>query len=37
MITRNTRTQCQYCRFQKCKFVGMAVKGKMTMIHCCFI
>ncbi|CAF1622127.1 unnamed protein product, partial [Adineta ricciae] len=26
VITRNTRTQCQYCRFQKCKFVGMTVK-----------
>ncbi|UJR30567.1 hypothetical protein I4U23_018096 [Adineta vaga] len=27
LITRNTRTQCQYCRFQKCKSVGMTVKG----------
>ncbi|CAF0931697.1 unnamed protein product [Didymodactylos carnosus] len=26
IITRNTRTQCQYCRFQKCKMVGMTVK-----------
>ncbi|CAF1146014.1 unnamed protein product [Adineta steineri] len=26
MITRNTRTQCQYCRFQKCKLIGMTVK-----------
>jgi hypothetical protein len=27
MITRNTRTQCQYCRFQKCKTIGMTIKG----------
>ena len=27
MITRNTRTQCQYCRFQKCQVIGMTVKG----------
>ena len=27
MITRNTRTQCQYCRFQKCQMIGMTVKG----------
>ncbi|CAF1352745.1 unnamed protein product [Adineta steineri] len=26
MITRNTRTQCQYCRFQKCRIIGMTVK-----------
>ncbi|CAF4228335.1 unnamed protein product, partial [Rotaria magnacalcarata] len=26
IITRNTRTQCQYCRFQKCKIIGMTVK-----------
>ncbi|CAF0790510.1 unnamed protein product [Rotaria sp. Silwood1] len=26
IITRNNRTQCQYCRFQKCKTIGMTVK-----------
>ena len=31
MITRNTRTQCQYCRFQKCQMIGMTVKG-LTLI-----
>jgi hypothetical protein len=27
MITRNIRAQCQYCRFQKCKTIGMTIKG----------
>ncbi len=32
MITRNTRTQCQYCRFQKCQIIGMTVKGLIRLI-----
>jgi hypothetical protein len=32
MITRNTRTQCQYCRFQKCQIIGMTVKGLVRLI-----
>ncbi len=28
VIVRTTRTQCQYCRFKKCKEVGMTINGK---------
>jgi hypothetical protein len=27
LITRNTRTQCQFCRFQKCQIIGMTING----------
>ncbi|XP_070577168.1 nuclear receptor subfamily 1 group D member 2-like [Ptychodera flava] len=30
VINKQTRTQCQYCRFQKCLSVGMARKGART-------
>ena len=26
-ITRNTRTRCQYCRYDKCKSIGMLLPG----------
>ena len=31
VIVRTTRTQCQYCRFQKCKEVGMTINGKYNL------
>ncbi|XP_070577174.1 uncharacterized protein [Ptychodera flava] len=30
VINKQTRTQCQYCRLQKCSSVGMARKGART-------
>ena len=33
LITRTTRTQCQYCRYAKCIQVGMKLSGKELCIH----
>lgn len=33
LINRETRTQCQYCRYKKCKEVGMTNSG----INCNFL
>lgn len=33
LITRTTRTQCQYCRYAKCVEVGMKLSGKNNLRH----
>ncbi len=33
IIARATRTQCQYCRYKKCKEVGMTINGWWCMIQ----
>jgi hypothetical protein len=30
LITRTTRTQCQFCRYRKCIEVGMKITGKFS-------
>jgi hypothetical protein len=30
LITRTTRTQCQYCRYTRCIEVGMKLSGRLT-------
>jgi hypothetical protein len=33
VILRSTRTQCQYCRFKKCKEVGMTTSDYFLVIR----
>ncbi len=33
IITRTTRTQCQYCRYTKCIEVGMKLSGKFLSYY----
>jgi hypothetical protein len=33
LITRTTRTQCQYCRYTKCIKVGMKLSGNYFLFY----
>jgi hypothetical protein len=32
VITRTTRTQCQFCRYSKCITIGMKITGNFVVI-----